>query len=194
MPSTRSLIEPYINDRRLVVAASTAHQDSHYIKQFVSFLEGRDVLEVAAITDEHLAEYLFDLRGRSSRRRLGKPLSGNFILRSLGVARQFLVWAREQGHTLADFSSFSLFRVPPKPLDVPSVEQVKRLLEAPCTDTPDGLRDTLIWESVQRKFNMLFVGGLGCVGKFTSTGERSRPQRIRSGLAVTSGPTRYHGF
>lgn len=146
MPSTRSLIDPFVTHRRLVVAAGTAKQDGDYIKQFVAYLDSQDVSEVAAITDDHLAAYLAELRGRTAKRHPGRPLSDNFILRSLGVARQFLVWAHEQGHTLSDFSSFSLFRVPKKPLDVPSVAQVQRLLEAPCTDTPDGLRDVLIWE------------------------------------------------
>lgn len=145
MPSTRSLIEPFVNERRLTVTPATARGDSAYIKQLVVFLEGLGVDEVAAVTEEHLAEYALDLRGRLSQRQK-RPLSDSYISRSLSLARTFLVWARAQGHVLLDFSSFPVTRPLQKLYTIPSVTQVNRLLDAPDVDTPEGLRDALIIE------------------------------------------------
>jgi site-specific recombinase XerD len=145
MPSTRSLIESFIDERRLTVAAPTARGDRAYIAQFVAFIEGCGVDEVAAVTEEHLAEYALDLRGRLGRRH-GRPLSDSYISRSLGLARMFLVWARAQGYVLLDFSSFPVTRPLQKLYTIPSIAQVNRLLDAPDTDTPEGLRDALIIE------------------------------------------------
>ena len=145
MPSTRSLIEPFLNERRLNVSPATARGDSAYIKQLATFLEGLGVDEVAAVTDEHLAEYALELRGRLSKHQ-GRPLSDSYIARSLSLARTFLVWARVQGHVLVDFSSFPVTRPLQKLHTIPSVTQVNRLLDAPDLDTPEGLRDALIIE------------------------------------------------
>jgi site-specific recombinase XerD len=108
-------------------------------------LESCGVYEVAAVTEEHLAEYALDLRGRLSKRQ-GRPLSDSYIARSLRLARTFLVWARAQGHVLLDFSSFPVNRPLQKLKSIPTVAQVSRLLDAPGTDTPEGLRDALIIE------------------------------------------------
>lgn len=145
MPSTRSLIEPFLTERRLMVTALTVSKDGHYSKDFTSFLESRGVDEVAAVTEEHLAEYALELRGRLSQR-FKRPLSDSTIARSLSLARTFLVWARAQGHVLLDFSSFPVTRPLRKLKTIPTVAQVNSLIEAPGTDTPEGLRDALIIE------------------------------------------------
>lgn len=145
MPSTRSLIEPFIAERALTVSPSTVRGDTDYIRQLVVFLEDLGVDEVAAVTEEHLAEYALDLRGRLSKR-YGRPLSDSYIERSLCLARIFLIWARALGHVLLDFSSFPVSRPLRKLKSIPSVAQLDRLIEAPGTDTPEGLRDALIIE------------------------------------------------
>ncbi len=145
MPSTRSLIEPFLVERRLTVAALTVSKDGHYSQDFVSFLESRGVDEVAAVTEEHLAEYALELRGRLSQR-FKRPLSDSTIARALSLARTFLVWARAQGHVLLDFSSFPVTRPLRKLKTIPTIAQVNSLIEAPGTDTPEGLRDALIIE------------------------------------------------
>lgn len=145
MPSTRSLIEPFVAERALAVSARTVRSNSDYIKQFAAFLESRDIDEVAAITEEHLADYALDLRGRLSRRH-GRPLSDSYIAGSLGLAKTFLVWARDRGYVLLDFSSFPVNRPLQKLHRVPTVEQVNRLLDAPDMTMPEGLRDAVVIE------------------------------------------------
>lgn len=144
MPSSRSLILSFQAHRALSVSAGTVKEDGHYLGRFVGFLESRDVKELAAVTVEHLAEYGLHLRGQLSRR--GRQISTSYVSRSLTVAKLFLVWARQEGLVLQDFSAFTIARPLKKLVAVPSVEQVQRLLEAPSTETPEGLRDAVIWE------------------------------------------------
>jgi len=114
------------------------------LARFVDFLESQDVTEVGAVTEAHLAGYALFLRGRLSR--WGRPLSTSFISRSLVVAKIFLVWGQQVGLVLLDFSTFPVTRPLAKLVVVPSVEQVRGILEAPALDTPEGLRDALIYE------------------------------------------------
>lgn len=144
MPSARSLIDDFRTERSLRVSKTTVNGDSSYLARFVDFLESQGVTEVCEVAESHLADYSLFLRGRISR--WGRPLSTSFISRSLSVTKMFLIWARERGFMQLDFSSFPVTRPLRKLVDVPSVEQVRRLLEAPTLDTPEGLRDSLIYE------------------------------------------------
>jgi integrase/recombinase XerD len=102
------------------------------------------VAEVQAVREEHLARYHEALK--TSVNRFGKPVSANYIYRAMMVPKIFLIWAREAGFVLLDFSGFRLQRPTRKAVDVPGVDQVARLLEAPDVGRPEGLRDRLILE------------------------------------------------
>ena len=145
MPSPRSLIPTYLQARATDVSPETVQDSARYLETFVKFLEGRSLEEIAAVTEADLAEYAVELRTRLSRRR-GRPLSDSFIASSLRSAKFFLVWARQAGFTLLDFSRFPIVRPLQKLKAVPSAEQVQKLLEAPDASCPEGFRDRLILE------------------------------------------------
>ena len=128
----------------MTVSARTVREDGHYLTRFVEYLETQGIDELAAVTERHLAEYGLHLKGQLSR--WGQLLSTSYISRSLAVPKMFLLWGCEVGFVLLDFSEFQVSRPLRKLVSVPSVEQVQRLLDAPKTETPEGLRDAVIWE------------------------------------------------
>ena len=144
MPSARSLTEAFLAERALQVSRDTVRGDSSYLAQFFCYLDSQGIDEADAVTEEHLVGYRLFLRGRLSR--WGRPLSTSFIARSLTVAKMLLVWGRQAGFVLLDFSSFPVTRAPAKVIEVPTVDQMRRLLESLDQSTPEGLRDALIYE------------------------------------------------
>ena len=144
MPSPREIATDFLKARALVVSAATVRGDSWYLARFFEFLRGFDVNEVQAVREEHLDHYHAGLKNAVNR--FGRPVSANYIYRAMMVPKIFLVWAREAGFVLLDFSGFRLERPTKKAVTVPSVDCVARLLEAPDADTPEGLRDRLILE------------------------------------------------
>lgn len=144
MPSTRSLLSSFLAERALSVSAHTVAGDQSYLLKFFAFLEGLNVDEVAAIAPEHLQRYLDHLQSTPGKR--GQQLSWTYLHRCLALPRMFLLWALQAGHTMFDVSSFALPYRPHSIQTVPTVAQVRQLLEAPDLNTPAGLRDRLLFE------------------------------------------------
>lgn len=144
MPSPREIATDFLKARALVVSAATVRGDDWYLSRFFEFLRGLGVTEVQAVREEHLDHYHAGLKKAVNR--FGRPVSAYYIYRSVMVPKIFLVWAREAGFVLLDFSGYRLEKPAKKPVKVPNVEQVSRLLEAPDAGTPEGLRDALILE------------------------------------------------
>lgn len=146
MSSPRELLEPYLAERALYVTASTLEGDLFLLERFFEYCEDQDVTEVGQLGFEHLENYLEHQKSAVSKR--GKPYSENYLYAAIHKPLLFLRWASCRGHTLVDFSEYSLpHRPTPNEIEVPTVEQVKMVLEAPDPNSPSGRRDRLILES-----------------------------------------------
>ena len=143
LSSPRSLVEEFLLGRALYVSAATVKGDDWYLSRFFGFLEAQGVVEVQAIREDHLSRYQHHLN--EAMNRFGRPVSKSYVYRAVMVAKMFLVWAKGAGFHLFDFSSFRLEKPTRKPVVVPGVNQVALLLEAPNVETPEGLRDRLIF-------------------------------------------------
>lgn len=145
------LVGPYLEARSLHLVRSTLAQERRHLLGFLASLKEQGVAELQAIRVEHFARYHTALASSPSPR--GGTLSRSYLQQALLGARSFLVWARERGLLLWDFSELGI----PKRHDgiphVPTVGEMKRLLELPDAGNPTGLRDCLLLE-------LLYVLGL----------------------------------
>ena len=130
--------------RALYVSVATVNGDDWYLSRFLAFLEAQGVVEVQAIREDHLSRYQHSLN--EAMNRFGRPVSKSYVYRAVMVAKMFFVWAKDAGFILLDFSSFRLEKPTRKPVVVPGIDHVALLLEAPNVETPEGLRDRLIFE------------------------------------------------
>jgi integrase/recombinase XerD len=162
--SPRELMEPYLAERSLYVSASTVTGDLFHLSRFVDELEDKGLSHVGLITFEVLDRYRHQLDTVPGER--GSLYSDAFKHKALQVPRLFLLWSFREGHTLVDFSSYPLPHRTLPEIEVPSVEQVRKLLEAPDASRPPGRRDRLILESFytlglrRRESHRLDIGDL----------------------------------
>lgn len=175
-------MEPYLQERALGVSASTVTSDLFHLKRFLDFLEEVGITLVGQVSFETLDRYRHRLDTVPGKR--GRLLSGAFKHKSLQVPRSFLLWAFGQGHTLVDFCSYRLpHRTLPEIL-VPTVEQVKSLLEFPDGSFPQGRRDRLILESFytlglrRREAHRLDLGDLNFSQKTVRVVGKRQRERI----------------
>jgi site-specific recombinase XerD len=138
------LAGPYLESRRVHLAASTWTQERRHLERFLSSLKAQGVDVVGGVVGENLARYHAELCLHTNRQ--GRRVSGSFLQQAMLVVRGFLVWARKSGLLLWDFSDFPI----PKRADhlpiVPTAEAMRQLLELPDVARPVGLRDRLILE------------------------------------------------
>lgn len=145
MSSPRELLEEYRVERALWVAPSTLKGESFYTERFLGFLDSQGVHQVGEISFEMLDGYRELLETGLDGQ--GKPLSACYRYKSVAYPRSFLVWASRRGHTLVDFESYPLPSQERVEVLPPTPAQVERLLAAPDTSKPTGLRTLLIMES-----------------------------------------------
>lgn len=147
MSSPRELLELFLTERSLYVAELTVRQDRFHLVQFLRYLEQElSVAKVEAVRFEHLEAFCRRLEAVPGKR--GKTASSATRTKAMQVCRLFLIWAYEKGLTLTDFELYPLpHRVRVKPMQVPTPEQVRKLLEVPDRSSPSGRRDHLILES-----------------------------------------------
>ncbi len=109
------------------------------LKDFLSFLEGQGVLDPKEIIPAHILLFLSDMRKRG--------LVEETIARKLSALRGFFSFLVLE-HGLSE-NPLTLIEGPRPRRKIPlvlSVEEVKRLLEAPDTSSPLGLRDRAMLE------------------------------------------------
>lgn len=116
------------------------------VRSFLRFLEDREVSEVAEVSRGELEAYrihIFTLRTRG-----GAPLSLASHAGRVGPVLSFLRYLYEEGYILANPGhGVKLPKVPDKLLPpLPGEDEILRLLEAPNTTTPEGLRDRAVLE------------------------------------------------
>lgn len=164
MSSPRELLEPYLQERALAVSASTVTGDLFHLNRFFGFLKRCRVFHVGKVEFQLLDRYRRELETKPGRR--GSPLSQAFKHKALHTVRLFLCWACGAGHTLVDFERYPLPHRTLPEIVVPTVEQVKRLLEAPDSHSPSGRRDRMVLESFyalglrRRESHRLDIGDL----------------------------------
>ena len=145
MSSPRELLAPYLEERGLYVSAFTVRDDRFHLMRFFRFLDRQGVSHVGTVDLETLGAYQRYLETVPGER--GKLASEAYLYKSLSLPKAFLRWALRRGLTLNDVESFPLpHRTHPEP-KIPTVEQVKKLLDATHTGSPQGKRDSLILES-----------------------------------------------
>ncbi len=109
------------------------------LKDFLSFLEGQGVLDPKEIIPAHILLFLSEMRKRG--------LVEETIARKLSALRGFFSFLVLE-HGLSE-NPLTLIEGPRPRRKIPlvlSVEEVKRLLEAPDTSSPLGLRDRAMLE------------------------------------------------
>ena len=164
MSSPRSLVDDYLAERSLYVASSTVANDITHLERFFEFLDKWGVDHVGLISFETLDAYRHSLETLPGKR--GKIVSDAFKHAALKVPRFFLNWASCRGLTLVDFSLYPLPHRTANEIFVPTIEQVKMLLEAPNPNCPSGRRDRLVMESFytlglrRRESHRLSIGDL----------------------------------
>ena len=157
MPSSRELLEShlkrYLQVREAVLAVSTLSLERRALRRFLHYLQELGIEELAAVEQEHMAGFSRHLRALPGRR--GGRISDSFLQQVFLAVRGFLVWAQRDSHLLQDFRELP---IPPR-VDgirpVPTVAEMRRLLECPSQETPLGSRDRVLLE-------LLYVLGLRC--------------------------------
>ena len=140
MPSTREPLESYLAERSLRVSPGSLKSERFYLERFSQFLKSLGVDEVGSVSPRHLELYRRHLETIPGTR--GKKASLPYVRTNLSACRLFLVWCLGAGCTLVDFQSYPLPKCRPSEIRVLTVDQLRKLLEAPT-----NLRDSLILES-----------------------------------------------
>lgn len=140
-------VENYLGSLEHRVAAGTLEQRRLCLGRFISFLEQQNIAlaELEPSIFESFAQYL-NLSLRNQKR---QPASQARVQRHLQIVGLFLGYLYQQQNLLLDLSVSLRGRSFPQPIPfVPSYHQVVRLLELPELDTPIGLRDRAMLETV----------------------------------------------
>lgn len=145
MSSPRELLAPYLEERSLYVSVSTVKDDRFHLQRFFRFLDRQNVTHVGTLNLDTLAAYQRYLQTVPGKR--GKLASESYLYKSLCLPKLFLEWAFRNGLTLESVESFSLPHCTNPEPEIPTVEQVQKLLEAIDPSSPRGKRDSLILES-----------------------------------------------
>lgn len=116
------------------------------VRYFLRFLGERDLSGVHDITRKDLEAYQVSLEHRLSAR--GRPLAARTKNGKLTTVRAFLKYLRRTGVLLTDPArDIVRARLPRRLLpELPTEDEVQRLLETPDVSTPLGLRDRTILE------------------------------------------------
>ena len=146
-----SLVEPYLERRSLYLVTGPLAQERRYLLRFLSFLGRHGVVEVQDISEELVAAYREELQGSPNPK--GGGYSVSFFQQALLCVRHFLVWAHQRQLIFWDLSDFDIPKRDDEPPTVPTVDEMKRLLELPDVGCPLGKRDRLLLE-------LLYVLGL----------------------------------
>ena len=112
------------------------------LAQFLAFLQSRGVGAVAEITPGHVYDFLAQLRRAGQR-----PAS---VTRKLISVKMWMQFLRRDGF-LEDDPTARLDKLKAPPLRLPttlSLPEIERLLLAPSADTPEGLRDRAMLETM----------------------------------------------
>ncbi len=132
---------------------STVRNYDHYLTRFLDYTKAKNPKD---ISDSVLRDYRLWLNRQEARREKGasattiKKRTQNYYLIAL---RAFLKYLAKRGVDSLPGERIELAKVPERSLDLISIEELHRFLEAPDTSTLRGLRDRAMFE-------LLFSTGL----------------------------------
>lgn len=111
------------------------------LAQFLAYLRAQGVADIGAVTPGHVQGFLGGLRRAGLR-----PAS---VARKAAALRSWMRWACEGGHRAGDpAATVELGKLPTRLPVTLSGSEIARLLSAPPWDTPEGLRDRAMLETL----------------------------------------------
>lgn len=127
----------------------TADKRDRVVSRFILWCDERDLMAPQEITKPILERYqrhLFYYR----KHKTGEPLTFGTQVALLVPVKAFFKWLTQHNHILYNpASELNLPKVPQRlPRTVLSIEQIEQILNQPDTDTPQGLRDRAIMETL----------------------------------------------
>jgi len=143
----KDLIPEYLSYLRAVGRSPRTVKGARYdLRPFVRFLEQEKVYNLEDLTREVLEAYQEDLAFRLTAK--GRLLSIRTQTQLLGVARGFTRFLKEKDYLLHDPGEG--IKLPRKPKTLPkvilSIQEIKRLINAPDTHSNTGYRNRIILE------------------------------------------------
>ncbi|WP_067721630.1 tyrosine-type recombinase/integrase [Nocardia yamanashiensis] len=142
------LLEDFVTElRRANKATGTIDVYSQDVGYFVAYLQAQSPpieANADALTRDNLGNYIVDTLGRTNRR-TGKPISPEYAHRQYRSLQQFCAYLESEGILEANpFDKMTPPHVPEKPVPVPPIEDLRKLLAA-CEGTDfEARRDTAI--------------------------------------------------
>lgn len=129
-------------------ATTTLRGRAYHLKAFARWCKDRDIqdpLSVQRITLEAFQRWLFHYRKKN-----GQPLKQETQMVRLVNIRGFFAWLHKQGHM--NHNPSSALEMPRKRHQLPNavltLEEIESIMEQPRLDTPAGLRDRAIIETL----------------------------------------------
>ena len=127
----------------------TVYKRDVSLRRFIAWCDERDLKEPQSITKpilERYQKYLFYYRQRTN----GKPLTFGSQVSLLTPVRTFFKWLTQQNHILYNPASELILPHPPRQLPrvVLSIDEIETILQQANIDTPQGIRDRAIMETL----------------------------------------------
>jgi integrase/recombinase XerD len=148
--SMRAFLGPFVQAQRTQgYAEATLRVVGYQVVNFIEWCEQRDVALAADVTKAHIERYqhmVCQLLGPG-----GEPISNSSIHHRLLAVRSFFAWLSRQHHILfSPAADLQLPRRAPRqlPKQILNAEQVERILALTDVETPLGLRDRAILETL----------------------------------------------
>jgi integrase/recombinase XerD len=143
---TQRLLRLFEDQLRVRHTAKVAHDVLHAVRVFLAWLDSRGVT-LPNVRSEDLAAYQGAVV--TLRRADGAPYSSGNLAHRIGAVKAFFRFLFRAGYLLADPSGVLEYprREERLPRGVLTREEVRKLVEAPDTSTPLGLRDRAILET-----------------------------------------------
>jgi len=108
------------------------------LQQFLTYLQGKEILQVEDLNEDILLSFLSQLRRRFNSRT---------VMRKVSAVKGFLKFLQREGYIEGKLYETLEISIPPKPLpNVLSVEEVDKLLSQPDTSNIYGMRDKALLE------------------------------------------------
>jgi len=146
------MLESYLHGYLSALAAKgyargTRQWHACYLKQFLAWLEERDITDPKAVTEADIQDYKMYLR-KEHRTPRDTPLAESTYESHLAAIAGFFKWLEKSGQILLNPAP-PRWSKKPKPLKLPQImteEEALRVLESCPINTPAGLRDRAILE------------------------------------------------
>jgi integrase/recombinase XerD len=126
-------------------AASRLSEATRLLEKLLTYLADADIDDWREVNSRVLAG--FAVREARARNQPDRPIAANTLRHRIWLLRDFLAWLEKNGRIFSDLGANLVLPKSPETLPrVPSEAEMARLLEAPDTTTPVGLRDRAILE------------------------------------------------